>query len=238
MQHPRLILRHCDTAGSSSCMVTILLWGEPGWGQPQAGEGQSSPATPPPLCARLSRANRGNPELLNLPQGLSLAMIGHAMLLACKAGDSPWSSCCKENAALGMEGSCPRRRGINHLAHRGTNTFVFYRILTSKQNSPEVDGLLIPFAEQPEQPQTPVQTPQVCIASEAAAEKVSSSVGARLHDHNHVTLLERPAGRSGDDQSSSSPSILFIHSFLDFRSSLVRLGLTFPCTSLQHISMG
>lgn len=44
------------------------------------------------------------------------------------------------------------------------------------------------FSLVPKQPQTPVQTLQISIASEAMVEKTSSSVSAQLHDHNHVTL--------------------------------------------------
>lgn len=83
----------------------------------------------------------------------------------------------------------------------------------------------------PKQPQTPIRTPQVSVASEAMAEKTSSSVSAPLHDHNRVTLLVRTGGRRRDDQSS-----LHLHpssSFPVFRTSGVSWsGWGWPCLVL------
>lgn len=113
--------------------------------------GQQSPAVPPPLWARLSSANRGNRELLNLPHGPSFAIQVMLRILPAKQ-ESPPGLLAAKQIRLGNRGApmglCLRKWGINHPAHRHMNMFVMYHILTSKQDASVVDGLLIPFAAQ------------------------------------------------------------------------------------------
>lgn len=220
-------------------MVTILLWGGPGWGQPWAAQGQQSPAAPSPLCARLSCANII--ESCQICPGVFPLRYRSCSASRLQNRRVPLIFSLQRKSCLGNRGApmglCLRRKGINQPAHRDTNTFVICHILTSKQNAPVLAGLLILFGAQTTTDTSPDSANLHCI---------------RGHGWEDLQLSEcsvawpQPCYSPGEEwkeegrwpQLSSSPSILLLPSFPDFRSFLARLVLSLPCSHLQRISTG